>query len=49
MTYEQAGNSRSGRSILLANGDTLTVKAKIENNTIVALSLLKLHLCDHKN
>ncbi|MBK9257999.1 MAG: hypothetical protein IPM42_21315 [Saprospiraceae bacterium] len=41
MTYEQAGNSRSGRSILLANGDTLTVKTKIENNTIVALSTIE--------
>lgn len=41
MTYEQAGNNASGRAILLANGDTLTIRDKIDHNTVVALSTLE--------
>ncbi len=41
MTYEQAGHGRSGRAILLNNGDTLTVEDKIRHNTVVALSTIE--------
>jgi hypothetical protein len=41
MTYEQAGNSSSGRSIQLRNGDTLTINDKIIHNTVVALSTIE--------
>lgn len=42
MTYEQAGNTSSGRSILLENGDTLTIQQKIDHNTVVALSTVEI-------
>jgi len=42
MTYEQAGNSSSGRTIQLENGDTLTIQEKIEHNTVVALSTVEI-------
>lgn len=42
MTYEMAGNTSSGRAILLDNGDTLTVGDKIMRNTVVALSTLEM-------
>jgi hypothetical protein len=42
MTYEQAGNSSSGRSIELDNGDTLTINDKITHNTVVALSTIEM-------
>ena len=41
MTYEQAGNSSSGRAILLSNGDTLTIQDKIDHNTAVGLSTVE--------
>ncbi|MBK8625260.1 MAG: hypothetical protein IPN86_06785 [Saprospiraceae bacterium] len=41
MTYEQAGNSSSGRSIQLENGDTLTIQDKIDHNTVVGLSTIE--------
>lgn len=41
MTYEQAGNSSSGRSIKLENGDTLTIQDKIDHNTVVGLSTIE--------
>lgn len=41
MTYEQAGNSSSGRAILLSNGDTLTIQDKIDHNTEVGLSTVE--------
>jgi hypothetical protein len=41
MTYEQAGNSSSGRAILLSNGDTLTIQDKIDHNTQVGLSTVE--------
>ena len=42
MTYEQAGNSSSGRAIQLENGDTLTIQDKIDHNTVVALSTIEI-------
>jgi hypothetical protein len=42
MTYEQAGNSSSGRAIQLENGDTLTIRDKIDHNTVVALSTIEI-------
>jgi hypothetical protein len=48
MTYEQAGNSRSGRSIILNNGDTLTLRQKIDNNTIIALSTIEVASKKHE-
>ncbi len=42
MTYEQAGNSSSGRAILLENGDTLTIQDKIDHNTVVGLSTVEI-------
>lgn len=42
MTYEMAGNSSSGRSISLDNGDTLTIQDKIDHNTVVGLSTLEI-------
>ena len=42
MTYEMAGNSSSGRSVSLANGDTLTIQDKIDHNTIVGLSTIEI-------
>jgi hypothetical protein len=42
MTYEQAGNSSSGRSISLDNGDTLTIQDKIDHNTCVAMSTIEM-------
>ncbi len=41
MTYEQGGNSSSGRAILMNNGDTLTIQDKIDHNTVVALSTIE--------
>jgi len=41
MTYEQAGNSSSGRAIQLENGDTLTIQDKIDHNTVIALSTIE--------
>lgn len=42
MTYEQAGNSASGRAIQLENGDTLTIQDKIDHNTVVGLSTVEI-------
>lgn len=41
MTYEQAGNTASGRAIQTENGDTLTIQDKIDHNTVVALSTIE--------
>ncbi len=49
MTYEMAGNTASGRAILLRNGDTLTVQDKIDRNTVVALSTVEKSAIEHKN
>ncbi len=47
MTYEMAGNTASGRAILLRNGDTLTVQDKIDRNTVVALSTIEKSANEH--
>jgi hypothetical protein len=41
MTYEQAGNTASGRAIQTENGDTLGIQNKIDHNTVVALSTIE--------
>jgi hypothetical protein len=48
MTYEQAGNSSSGRSVKLDNGDTLTINDKILHNTTVALSTVEMGAENHQ-
>lgn len=42
MTYEQAGHSRAGKGIDLANGDTLKLMDRIEHHTTTALSTIEM-------
>lgn len=41
MTYEQGGHSRAGRSVLMHNGDTLTLTDRIEHHRTTALSTVE--------
>ncbi len=41
MTYEKAGHGMAGRSISMNNGDTLTLKDRIEEHTTTALSTIE--------
>ena len=42
MTYEQAGHSTAGKGIILANGDTLTIRDRIAHHTTTALSTIEI-------
>jgi hypothetical protein len=42
MTHEQAGHSVAGRAILLENGDTLTLKDRIEHHKTTSLSTIEI-------
>jgi len=42
MTYEQAGNSSGGRSVKLANGDTLTLHDRVLHHRTTALSTVEI-------
>ena len=41
MTYEQGGGGRAGRAILMENGDTLTLKDRIDHHTTTSLSTIE--------
>ena len=41
MTYEQAGGGRAGRAVLLANGDTLTLKDRVMHHHTTSLSTVE--------
>ncbi len=42
MTYEQAGNTRGGLSVITAEGDTLTFEQRILNQHVVGLSTVEI-------
>lgn len=42
MTYEQGGHSRAGRAIILENGDTLTLRDRIEHHKTTSLSTIEM-------
>jgi len=42
MTYEQAGHSTAGKGIILNNGDTLTIRDRIDHHTTTALSTIEI-------
>ena len=42
MTHEQAGHSKAGRAILLENGDTLTLKDRIEHHKSTSISTIEM-------
>ncbi len=42
MTYEQAGNSRAGRAILTASGDTLTLHDRIQHHLTTCRSTIEM-------
>lgn len=42
MTYEQGGSGRAGRGVLMENGDTLTLKDRIEHHVIAGLSTIEI-------
>ncbi|MEM6378721.1 MAG: M14 family metallopeptidase, partial [Bacteroidota bacterium] len=41
MTYEQGGSGRAGRGILMENGDTLTLKERVQHHYIAGLSTVE--------
>jgi hypothetical protein len=41
MTYEQAGNSRAGRAVMLRNGDTLTLNDRVQHHKTTSLSTIE--------
>jgi len=41
MTYEQGGHSRAGRAVLMENGDTLTLKDRVDHHKTTALSTVE--------
>jgi hypothetical protein len=42
MTYEQAGHSFSGRAVIMENGDTLTLKDRVDHHETTALSTVEM-------
>ena len=42
MTYEQGGHSRAGRAIEMPNGDTLTLRDRVDHHTTAALSTVEI-------
>ena len=42
MTYEQAGHSTAGKGIILDNGDTLSIRDRIDHHTTTALSTIEI-------
>lgn len=42
MTYEQAGNSRAGRAIITGNGDTLTLRDRIQHHLTTSRSTIEI-------
>jgi len=42
MTYEQAGHGRAGKGIQLENGDTLTLKDRIDHHVTTGLSTIEI-------
>lgn len=41
MTYEQGGGSRAGRAIIMDNGDTLTLKDRVDHHYITSISTVE--------
>ncbi|MEO0338327.1 MAG: M14 family zinc carboxypeptidase, partial [Bacteroidota bacterium] len=41
MTYEQGGSGRAGRGIIMENGDTLTLKDRVEHHLMAGLSTVE--------
>ena len=41
MTYEQAGSSRAGTSVIIANGDTLTLRDRVSHHVTASLSTVE--------
>lgn len=42
MTYEQGGHGRAGRAIEMENGDTLTLKDRVQHHTTTAISTIEI-------
>jgi len=41
MTYEQAGNGRAGEGIITRDGDTLTLKERVEHHVVTGISTVE--------
>lgn len=48
MTYEQAGHSASGRGVLTAEGDTLTLRDRLTHHTVSGLSTIEVTAQHHE-
>ena len=48
MTYEQAGSSRAGTSVILDNGDTLTLRDRIDHHVTTGLSTIEVAIKHRK-
>ena len=42
MTYEQGGSGRAGRAVLMDNGDTLTLKDRVDHHLATSLSTVEM-------
>lgn len=42
MTYEQGGSGRAGRGVIMENGDTLTLKDRVQHHYTTALSTVEI-------
>ena len=42
MTYEQAGHSFAGRAVIMENGDTLTLKDRVDHHQTTAISTVEI-------
>lgn len=42
MTHEQAGHGRAGRAILMENGDTLTIRDRIDHHLVTSISNIEI-------
>lgn len=48
MTYEQAGNTRGGLSVVTAEGDTLTFERRVLNQHVVGMSTVEVTAAHHE-
>ena len=48
MTYEQAGSGRAGNSVTLNNGDTLTLRDRIDHHVTTGLSTIEVAITHRK-
>ena len=48
MTYEQAGSGRAGKGVILNNGDTLTLRDRIDHHVTTGLSTIEVAITHRK-